>query len=514
MVNILALVLSILILGLDFSTLPYATIIGLLLFSFCLTFWEKIKAYILPIVFAIGLVPSHVVLLCSIYQNPENTSNIFAYSLITLATSIIYNKRKHVLIYLPVSVILLLIVVLNSNPAILLNSWGFHFILSALWSIMVAFRLPDTFAFMNEDAVDYPFMMENLNEGVMFVDNQGKCLEVNRRWEEITGYKKDELIGQDVSSILLYQEDIAFMREQSQERLKGSSNRYELRIKTKNEGDRWVLTLGSPILNKKGKIIGSLGIMADLTKEKKMNQQLKSYAGELEDSNQKLKLVNDELKQFASIISHDLRSPLTTINGFTQLLERKFQDQLSTDAKEYIGYIQSGCSNMKEIIDGLLHLAKYGLENMKLEYHSLEDILKIVLMNLQHHLNENNVLISVNDLNDIYCDKIQMVQLFQNLIENSIKYKKEKIQPIIQINSNASPLGVEIIVSDNGIGISQEYQERIFWIFNQLDKSSTGIGLGLATCKKIINNHQGKITISSEENNGASFSIFIPNKKI
>ncbi len=510
-INIFALILSITILGLDVLVMPYPTIIGLLGLSLSLTFWKKIKKNLLPIIFALGLLPTHLIILHSIHHAPENIGNIFAYSLVTLATSVIYNKKKHIFSYLPISVLALLVVVVgNSVQEHLVSGWIFHAILCSMWGIMVAFRLPETFTFMDEDAVDYAYLMENLHEGVMFVDNTGKCVEVNKRWEEITGYSRDELINEEVTNMLLYPEDIVFMQQQSEERMKGTSNRYELRIKTKKEGDRWVLTLGSPLINKKGKVIGSMGIMTDLTQEKQMTLQLTNYAKELEKSYQKLKLSHNELEQFSSVVSHDLRSPISTINSFTQLLERKHGSSLNDEAKEYIQFIQSGCANAQNTIEGLLQLAKFGTRSMNKQNWPLEAILKDVLLNLNTPLQLSQARITTGKMVDVFGDRIQIVQLLQNIIENAIKYAKTDTPPQIHIDSEKNSSGSKISISDNGIGIKDEYRERIFWIFNQLDPASEGIGLGLATCKKIIDNHNGKLHLESKEGKGTSFHIFIP----
>ncbi|MGK0391082.1 MAG: PAS domain S-box-containing protein [Maribacter sp.] len=385
----------------------------------------------------------------------------------------------------------------------------FSFII-LIFSFLIIFRSPQTKTNSEEDLVDYSLMMSNLEEGVMFVDNDSKCIEVNQRWEEITGYTEDELLGRDVRAMLLYPEDIKFMAKQTQEREKGQSNRYEIRIKSKSEGDKWVFTIGTPLLNRQGKVIGSLGIMTDRTETIKKDKQLLAYSKKLEVSMAKLESMNNELEQFAYIVSHDLRSPINTISSFSNLLQRRHQKELSTDAQEYIEFIRTNCITMRNIVNGLLHHAKFGTNNMHKEMVSLHEIINDATMNLQGLIKENNAVINCPDLPNINCDRIQILQLFQNLIENSIKYKKDNEIPKIDIWFEENNNGIIIFIKDNGIGISPDYQGQVFQLFNQINPNHQGLGLGLGTCKKVVDNHQGKIGFESKEGEGCTFRIFLP----
>lgn len=228
------------------------------------------------------------------------------------------------------------------------------------------------------------------------------------------------------------------------------------------------------------------------------NKLLNKQKQELEDS-------NEELKRFAYISAHDLKEPLRSISGFIQLIERQ-EDNLSDQCKEFIKFAIKGTRNMKEMLDDLM---KYSLlsaqRDVFLEKQNLNEILQNVCLNLSGKIQANQANIVYNTLPEVLAKKSQMTQLFQNLIDNSLKFRNKAI-PRVRINVNSAKQSnfFQFSVIDNGIGIDRQYKEKVFQLFQRLHNKDkyAGTGLGLAICKKIVESHSGKIWIDPDYNQG------------
>jgi len=226
-----------------------------------------------------------------------------------------------------------------------------------------------------------------------------------------------------------------------------------------------------------------------------------------------LKRTNSELQQFVSIASHDLKAPLRTINSFVQLLERKLKGQLDESAQEYMQFIKSGVLGMDELIQNLLQHAKASSNKGKVEPVKLNDIVSIVNRNLFSLIEDTNAEVIIeSELPIINSVSFQMIQLFQNIIGNGIKFKREDVNPIIRIHYKEEGENLLFCIADNGIGISKENTAKVFEVFQRLAGANKyeGTGLGLSICKKIIENLNGKIWVESEVGKGTSFFFTIP----
>lgn len=243
-------------------------------------------------------------------------------------------------------------------------------------------------------------------------------------------------------------------------------------------------------------------------KLKKSQKNLKSLIDELKRS-------NEELQQFAYVSSHDLQEPLRTITSFTQLIERRYKDKLDPDADEFIEYIVDAAKRMQTLINDLLNYSRVATRGKEFELTSTEEILKHTKSNLYAAINENNAEITHENLPKIIADKRQMIQLFQNLIGNAIKFRKPEITPKIHIKARKDENKNEYIfsVQDNGIGMEPQYAERIFIIFQRLHtmEEYEGTGIGLAVSKRIIERHGGQIWVESKPSAGSIFYFTLPN---
>jgi len=220
---------------------------------------------------------------------------------------------------------------------------------------------------------------------------------------------------------------------------------------------------------------------------------------------------NTELEQFAYIASHDLREPLRKIKSYTELLAEDYQHQLDEKADKYINYITDGASRMQVLISDLLTYSRVGKGDLIVEPTGLESIVEQVLQDLSLTIKENDARVTVKPLPTLLANPQQMTQLFQNLIANAIRYRREAT-PTILIQSEFKDNQWLISVQDNGIGIKSQNFERIFAIFQRLHSRDKypGTGIGLAVCQKIVERHRGHIWVESEFGVGTTFLFTLP----
>ncbi len=302
----------------------------------------------------------------------------------------------------------------------------------------------------------------------------------------------------------------------------------------------------SPIYNKKNELIGSVHVLRDISEVKKSekhvqemlekehqlteelqssNEKLQSTTEELYKSNvnlqeqkdklsqlvNKLKISNRELEQFAYVASHDLQEPLRMVSSFTQLLEKRYKGHIDKEADDYINYAVDGAKRMQLLINDLLAYSRVNTKGEKFGDVDLEKVLDEVLFSLEIVIEENQANITKEPLPHIYADYTQMVQLFQNLIVNAMKYRSDE-PPQIFISTQKEDDHWIFSVEDNGIGIDPQYGEQIFRIFRRLHGHDEyeGTGIGLAIADRIIRRHDGRIWVKSKLGEGSTFYFTIP----
>ena len=267
---------------------------------------------------------------------------------------------------------------------------------------------------------------------------------------------------------------------------------------------------GNSIRDAEGNPVGFVAITKDITERKNAEKERETLIGELERSNQ-------ELQQFAYIASHDLQEPLRTISSFTQLLARRYKGQIDKDADEFIDFIVDGTNRMQAMIKDLLKYSRVQTRGEEFKPTDVQNALDKALFNLKVTIDENNAEITHDKLPIVTADEKQLIQLFQNLIGNAIKFKKPDEPPKIHILSRKDEESKEYIlgVSDNGIGMDQQYAGRIFELFQRLHTRDEykGTGIGLAVAKKIVERHGGRIWVESEQGVGSTFYFAIPIKE-
>jgi light-regulated signal transduction histidine kinase (bacteriophytochrome) len=308
-------------------------------------------------------------------------------------------------------------------------------------------------------------------------------------------------------------------------RLKMSSDKefiveFLYRIKHANGGYRWMQTFGTIFnRNKNGKVEDVINISIDVTDQVNISDELKAKHRELEETNSKLAHKNKELEAFTYIASHDLQEPLRKIKFFVQQIQ---DGQTTTTGSNYNARVSSEVSRMQHMINGLLEYSQMTKEdNAPFEQIGLGALLAEIKNGMADELNEKQAIIQISQLPVLRGIRLQLYQLFSNLIHNSLKYSRTGVAPTIHIYSeivempgklpNASSF-IKITHADNGIGFENEYAEYIFELFRRLHSKNaySGTGIGLTICKRILENHSGFIEATGIPDQGATFNMYFP----
>ena len=274
-----------------------------------------------------------------------------------------------------------------------------------------------------------------------------------------------------------------------------------------NGQPRILLANGCPILNANKDKLGAVVTIRDITERERSQQKLKQLNNELLQSNR-------ELEQFAYIASHDLREPLRMVISFTQLLAQRYEGRLDEEANTIIGFAVDGARRMEILIEDLLSYSRIDKQNRTLKIVNCNLVVEKALSNLQILIQDTKAIIKIKPLPNVIGDEIQLVQLFQNLINNALIYR-DKSQPQIEITATVRDKGCLFSIKDNGIGIAPNNASRIFEVFQRLHPKGmySGTGIGLAICKKIVERHGGSIWVNSQLGSGSDFR-FTLNYKI
>ncbi len=354
--------------------------------------------------------------------------------------------------------------------------------------------------------------------GSMFLalNEKGKVEMINESGKEILGYSEEEIVGQDWFDNFIPARIRGEVKEVFDRLIQGQIQKfkyYENPVITRKNKERLIAFNNNVIHDDAGRIVGVLCSGDDITEQKKAEQQLKKVNSELKQYARELERSNKELKQFAYVASHDLKEPLRMVTSYTQLLARRYEDQLDQTALEFINYAVDGAQRMNRLINDLLQYSRVGRQQQHFTFVSLQDIIDMAQANLASKIEDTGAELEIpSSLPRLPGNKTLLVQLFQNLISNAIKFRKNNCAPHITITIKELSAHWRIGVEDNGIGIPEKHQERIFMIFQRLHARDeyTGSGIGLALCHKIVDYHNGSIWLESEEGKGTTFYVELP----
>jgi signal transduction histidine kinase len=243
-------------------------------------------------------------------------------------------------------------------------------------------------------------------------------------------------------------------------------------------------------------------------------ERVDRYARDLEravaERTEDLARSNHELENFAFVVAHDLRSPLLTIAGYSQILQEDYKKELDAAASEYLTQIVRGVERMDRMIEDLLNYSRVGRSRQPLEQVDVQSVMTHTVANLGAPIREQRATIQSGPLPTVLGDETQLVQLFQNLIANAIKFRRDA-DPVVRVEAQSSNGHWEFTVEDNGIGIAERDFGRLFQVFQRLQSHDyPGTGIGLAICKKIVERHGGRIWLNSVLGQGTTFSFTLP----
>ncbi len=348
-------------------------------------------------------------------------------------------------------------------------------------------------------------LIEASLDPLVTISADGKITDVNKATEEVTGYSKAELIGSDFSDY--FTEPKEARKGYRKVFTEGFVKDYPLVIRHKTGKITDVLYNASLYRDAQGKVQGIFAAARDITERKAMENEIRQTM-------EKLKVSNAELEQFAYVASHDLQEPLRMVASYVQLLERRYKGKFDSDADEFIQYAVDGANRMRGLIDDLLTYSRVGRLGKPFEPTNLQMTLGIVIENLQASIIDTDATITHDKLPTINADSGQMVQLFQNLLGNAIKFHSQ-MPPRIHVSAKEQDNQYLFSVSDNGIGIDPQYFDRLFKIFQRLHTKQEypGSGIGLVICKRIVERHGGKIWLESEPGKGSTIYFTLSKKQ-
>ncbi|WP_169725030.1 PAS domain-containing protein [Algoriphagus terrigena] len=324
---------------------------------------------------------------------------------------------------------------------------------------------------------------------------------------EILGYDKDETTGNnDFWLSIIHPEERERAKKQLDDTLRGNDQYWnqEFRVKRKDNSYAYIIDQGYIIRDENGKAIRMIGSFQDISAQKTAELELLRV-------NERLSSANEELQVFAALASHDLREPLRMISSFLSLLEKKYGSTLDEKANQYISFAIDGAKRLTTLIHDLLEYSKVGFEQSAIEKINTGELVGEVLKLTSNLIRESDAAIIVVELPDIQGVPTPIRLLFQNLIGNALKYRHPELRPRIEISGRESEKFWEFSIEDNGIGIEADYLEPIFGVLKRLHPKEKypGTGLGLATCRKIVTQHGGKIWAESTVGVGSKFLFTI-----
>jgi PAS domain S-box-containing protein len=334
-------------------------------------------------------------------------------------------------------------------------------------------------------------------EGLGFTEN-GRIVDINDQFASMFRSTREQMIGTEVATYVA-PESVETVKERMKT---GSTEIYE-HLAMRLDGSVFPVEIRPRLVQIGGKTM-RVSAVRDVTRQKEAAAERERLIAELSAK-------NAEMEQFTHTVSHDLKSPLVTINGFLGLLERDLEDGDSKRVVADIGRIGSAASKMMRLLDDLVDLSRVGrVANPAVEV-SLGDIVNDALELVSGPLAERGVEVKVAPTFPTVCgDKVRLVQVLQNLLENAVKYMGDRSDPCIEVGIRPDPDCVVGFVRDNGIGVDPRYALRIFNLFEKLDPRSEGTGVGLALVKRILEFHRGSIAVESDGAHGSTFVFRLP----
>lgn len=354
-------------------------------------------------------------------------------------------------------------------------------------------------------------ILENSYDAFISVDRNWQITDWNPAAEATFGWTKQEALGRPLSSIVPQHLRRQYAQMVEKRFDKGDSSvlraNYELQAIDRN-GKQFPIEF---VIFKVKEDLDYLycAFARDITERKRLSEDLERLVAE---RTERLTQSNEELKQFAKIASHDLQEPLRAVQGFANLLKENTEGTLDTDSQEFIDFILDGTRRMQDLIQAVLAHSSISRDESTQYVTKVNEVIEDVLTNLSATIRETEAVFEIDIFPEVAVERSHLVQLFQNLISNALKYRSKDKPPHIYIKADISGDYWLFSVRDNGIGIDPRYTDKIFDMFERLHGKTeySGTGMGLAICKRIINSHGGTISVESQPGQGSIFLFTLP----
>jgi PAS domain S-box-containing protein len=367
-------------------------------------------------------------------------------------------------------------------------------------------------------------LVETMKVGLSAIDKKGIITYANERLSEMWGYPMDEVIGRCTLDFL-DEDNLKIAKEQLAKRSEGDRGSYELTWTRKDGQKIHTILSPTPRYDADGRFTGSFAIITDITERKRMEERLKRYAAELEQS-------NEEVKNFAYIVSHDLRVPLVNLKGYTSELHSALEvigptmetalphlneDKRSAvamalheDVPEALEFITNSVSRMDSFINSVLILSRLGRRELKPEPIDMNALVRTSLETLSHQIQERGTTVTIGSLPQVVADRTAMEQIMGNILGNAVKYLDSERPGQIDVTAQTNNSEQLFRIRDNGRGIAQEDMHKVFAPFRRAGKEDTqGEGMGLAYVQTLVRRHKGRIWCESELGKGTTFTFTI-----
>lgn len=358
---------------------------------------------------------------------------------------------------------------------------------------------------MRKSEARFRSIFANAAVGIALFDVERRLRRANAKFCSIINYQEEELRGRLYDSFT-HPDDLVVDRTRYDALMRGETDSYsvEKRYIRKDGRPVWVRVTRSVQPRGQNLPEHSITIVEDIDDRKRAEEERERLLAEVQRSNQ-------DLQQFAYVASHDLQEPLRMVSSYMQLLERKYRGRLDEKAQTYIHYAVDGTRRMQNLIDGLLRYSRIS-GHLQLAPVDTNAVYAAAIANLAESIGEAGGAVTADQLPTVQGDETQLVQLFQNLIGNGLKYRKPGVVPHIHVSARREAGEWVFSVRDNGIGIDPQYFDRVFQIFQRLHtrEEYPGTGIGLASCKKIVERHNGRIWLESTPGEGSTFYFTLP----
>ena len=369
----------------------------------------------------------------------------------------------------------------------------------------IALRNSRTLDALHESEKRYRLLAENASDYIVRVSRDGTLLFVPESSRRFMGYDPDQVIDtkiyahthpDDREKVIALLDSL--LKDEQEARVEYRTQLWDGRYK-------WVEATGRLIYDQATGEPEIIAVARDIAERKQIEEERERYASELRRS-------NEELQQFAYVISHDMREPLRMIKGYMDLLAQRYRDQLDSKAREYIDYAVDGAVRMQEMIQALLRLSRIKTHGLGFAPTDVEAVLARAQQALGRAIQERGAVVTHDALPTVMADEAQLAQVLQNLIANAIKFCREDTSPHVHVSARQADDEWVFSVADNGIGIDPGQGERIFQIFQRLHtrEEYEGAGIGLALCQRIVERHGGRIWVESEPGAGSTFYFTLP----